>query len=269
MNKRRKDYVARLKRGQNATAGEYALPWGSLRQKHLRRDFLNRVNELTECECYDDLMEACLHLMPPQVGQLEVDLATGADAPWIRAIQDWQAKWHMHAVNPTDEWIFSTAVQTLFHRQLWEARGGPSPYVNGLPRDTKPVPRSWLPPIQDGGGYPHYDDFHAQTNLALESRAHAKWRLLDQFDAWVERFLDEAEGLAKQAGAEKEARLRERETSLTERLGWVVLYQVCGKSHLWIHESSHTRVDPTRVWRAIHETATFIGLRLRARTPEH
>lgn len=244
--------------------GEYTLLGGSLLRKTLQRDFLDQVNDLTEFHCFDDLMETCFNLLPCQLGQLEFDLATGAADPLTKAIRSWQGKWRIHALDPRDDWIFETAIQTLSYRRIWEVVGV-SPYVNGLPQDRKPIPRTWLPPIQGGGGYPHQGQFHAQTNLGLERRAQAKRRLQKQFEAWVERFLDEAENLAVQSGAEKEPTLRERDTSVVERLRWVALYQVCGKSHLWIREDSRTSVRPERVWGAIQDTARFVGLRLRSR----
>ena len=227
--------------------GEYEGPGGGFSLASARYAFFHQL-DLHASEALTQLIASCNSYVDLSItGQLEVDLATGAATELVAAINAWQKDWHLSSEG-ADDWIFNTAVETLVYNQMLNADRA-----------------TWKIPAFAAYHYVHEDIFAAQVNLSFETRSGARERLRQSFNVFLEQFLDEAQDMALAQGAQKVPNLRNRDTTPTQRLEWLVLHQVLGQRYQQIYdkvvlENDHFTLDSVR--KAIGATASLISLNL-------
>jgi len=246
--------------------GDYTRLGRSVVRDAARRIFFDHLNRLTEDRCFDDLLETCDPLLPESVGT-EDDPTPEEMQTFQDGIQAWQARWHLAAVDPDkDDWIFGFAAGTVRGRYLQKWIGS-QPDLSGRPVDEpwSPGPKAWLPEghvVVEPLRYFSYPSFPVSLS---ESRRAVKLRLTADFERWLDRCLDAVENEVTQRLEQPEPKFVEREggPTLAERLEWLARYQVLSESHLCIYERSGTLVTAVRVWRAIKQMGSLVGLLVR------
>ncbi|NPV52636.1 MAG: hypothetical protein HPY71_03830 [Firmicutes bacterium] len=173
------------------------------------------------------------------------------------ALDAWMQKFHIKA-----DWILEQALDTM---SLWRQY---PPVLKWEPLEWGIIalgPAEWYPvPKEEQRLIFHSDGWH----IDIETRGQARDRLMSEFKAYLEEYLNYVEAIAGGRGWTRtfEKRGRSARGKPDLHFEWLVRHQVQGWTCERIAEEyggEDQWLDPASVWQGIRETAELIGLRLR------
>lgn len=157
------------------------------------------------------------------------------------SLEAWAEKYNL-----TNNWIINTARDTL---KMWddfpELTEGPLEWIY-------PSSSYWLP-IDKKTRRISYN--HSGWDPAGETRASFKERTMNNFEKYLEKYMDSLEGLTQEKGY-----IKSKEKYTAMHFEWLVEYQVNNKSFSSIGHESRKNVEAR-----VKEAAELCGIKLRPR----